>query len=128
VFLKLYNRKDGFASSEIEKAWLIRVTVNECKNLLKSAWKRNRAELDENIPAPQTHNNDLREYVDSLKPKYRVIIYLYYYERYSTNEIADILKIRQTAVTTQLNRARNQLKDMLEKEESHYGKQLQGNI
>jgi RNA polymerase sigma-70 factor (ECF subfamily) len=61
----------------------------------------------------------------TLKPKYRTVIYLYYYEGYSTNEIAKILKITQSNVTTQLKRAREQLKEIIiddNKEDNSYGK------
>jgi len=135
VFLKLYNlynRNKTFESDEAQKAWLIRVTINESKDLLKSAWRRNRNDLDESLVAPSSYSEEqtkIYDYVKQLKPKFRTVIYLHYYEGYSTNEIARILKITQTAVTTQLNRARNQLKsDMLkDDEEDNYGK-LQGFI
>ena len=132
VFMKLgLNSKKVFESQEAEKAWLIRVTMNESKNFLKSAWRRNRNDLDESliVPAPcfrSDENSDIYDYVKKLKPKYRTVIYLHYFEGYSTKEISSILKMSQTAVTTQLGRARNLLKENIEKE-NHY-ERLQGII
>jgi len=124
VFLKLCRHTKAFPTYEDEKAWLIRVTINESKNLLKSAWKKNRNTLDESLTVPYSmdskEESELYNYVKGLKPKYRTVIYLHYYEGYSTKEIAAILKISQTAVTTQLTRARAQLKENIvndEKEE-----------
>lgn len=134
VFLKLGLCGKSFASGEAEKAWLIRVTVNESKDLIKSAWRKNRGDFDDNESLSRSYTADdneseLYEFVKSLKPKYRTVIYLHYYEGYSTKEISAILKMSQTAVTTQLNRARKQLKEDItnNEEENSYGK-LQGFI
>jgi len=113
VFFKLYKHDREFPSDESEKAWLIRVTINEAKNLLKSAWLRKRADLDENLIAPEDCNLGLYEYVQRLKPNYRTVIYLYYYEEYSAKEIASILKKPQATIETQLRRARGYLKKLM---------------
>ena len=118
VFLKLYKSNTEFAADENIKAWLIRVAVNQAKSLLKTVWNTRRGELTENLTDSKGSflSDDCLElyrYVDGLKPKYRTIIYLYYYEQYSVKEIAELLKIRETTVTTQLSRARNQLKEKL---------------
>jgi RNA polymerase sigma-70 factor (ECF subfamily) len=140
VFLKLCkfcdcgNAFEKFESEEARKAWLIRVTINESKNLLKSAWLRRRDELDESLVVPENDDFGIYEYVKRLKPKYRTAIYLHYYEKYSAKEIAGFLKISESGVTTQLQRAREQLKEMIIKEESHYekyekhGKQVHRNV
>jgi RNA polymerase sigma-70 factor (ECF subfamily) len=125
VFLRMYGYKKQFADEEHKKAFLIRITVNLCKNLQKTAWMRKRVELDENIPA-DNHSYEseslLQSYVLKLKPNYRAVIYLFYYEGYCVAEIAKILKISETSVTTRLSRARNQLKAQLliDKEVAHY--------
>ena len=127
VFFKLYQRslkRKGFVSEEAKKAWLIRVTINEAKDLLKSAWKNNTCELDESLVAHENDKLGLHDYLKNLKPKYRTVIYLYYYEGYSVKEVAGILKIPQGTVMTQLKRAREQLKEMLENDEKegyYYG-------
>jgi RNA polymerase sigma-70 factor (ECF subfamily) len=119
VFLKLYKTDTEFAADENVKAWLIRVTVNQAKSLLKTVWKSRRVSFSGSEDLPTVANRlpddclELYQYVDRLKPKYRNIIYLYYYEQYSVKEVAVLLKIRETTVTTQLNRARNQLREIL---------------
>jgi RNA polymerase sigma-70 factor (ECF subfamily) len=119
VFLKLFKSEKQFVSEENRKAWLIRVAVNQAKTMLTSVWRTRITNLDNLNEAEVARGNlsddglELYEYVKDLKPKYRTIIYLYYYERYSVKEIAAILKIRETTVTTQLSRARNQLKEIL---------------
>jgi len=116
VFLKLYNCTIRFAADENMKAWLIRVAINQAKSLLRTAWRTRRGDLTESMAAEESlleNCFELYEYVKALKPKYRTIIYLYYYEEYSVKEIAGLLKIRETTVTTQLSRARSQLKEIL---------------
>lgn len=116
AFVKLMDCKCEFESSENCKAWLIRVTINLSKNLLRKRSIRFE-ELDENIPALEKEEFEMLEVVKSLPPKYRAVIHLYYYEGYSVKEIADIMRISVTAVTTRLTRARERLKDMLLREE-----------
>jgi len=131
VFFKLYTKGKSFVSDEAQKAWLIRVTINQSKDLLKSVWrnKRDNSEISEQgLAAPEYGYTELRDYVKGLKPKYRTVIYLYYYEGYSVNEIAVILKMPKSTVTTQLKRAREQLKEIIIKENDSYGSQLQGFI
>lgn len=110
VFLKLMEKT---VAPGKERAWLMQVTANECRNLLRSSWWRTTADLDETIPAPPQGNVDVYRAVMSLPPKYRVVVYLHYYECYTTGEIAGMLKISQSAVTTRLNRARLTLKEKL---------------
>jgi len=123
VFVKLMTKGKTFDSAEAEKAWLIRVAVNEAKNLLKSAWFRKTTALDESLAVPENHDLHLYDYVKKLKPKYRTVIYLHYYEKYTAKEIAVILKMPQNTVLTQLKRAREQLKTIIEKEDFDYDKQ-----
>jgi len=116
TFLRLYQYKKPFSDEEHKKAFLLRVASNLCKDLRKSAWFRKRTTLDENTPADNCFNESediLREYVLRLKPNYRAAIFLFYYEGFSIKEIATILKLSETAVTTRLNRARSQLKTQL---------------
>jgi RNA polymerase sigma-70 factor (ECF subfamily) len=128
VFIKLIRKNKTFISEDARKAWLIRVAVNESKNLLKSAWNRKRAELDESLAAPVNNEFGIYEYVKAMKPKYRSVIYLHYYEGYTTKEIAGILKIPQSTVLTQLQRAREMLKNMIIKGENCYGTKIHGII
>lgn len=111
VFLKLVEQ--GELTPGKEKAWLMQVTANECRSLLRSGWWKRTAPLDDTVPAPQTQADETIQAVMALPPKYRVVIYLRYYENYTTTEIAQLLKISQSAVTTRLSRGREQLKILL---------------
>ena len=113
VFLKLLEA-DAITPGK-EKAWLMQVTANQCRSLLRSAWWNRTAPLDETLPASEP-SWDTRQSILALKPKYRVVLYLHYYEGYTTNEMAALLKISRTAVTTRLSRAREQLRRLLEEE------------
>ena len=97
-----------------EKAWLMQVTANQCRNLLRSAWWKKTQPLEEALPAETGEDSGVYQAVMALPPKYRVVVYLRYYEEYSTKEMAQLLRISQSAVTTRLNRARQMLKPMLE--------------
>ena len=116
VFLKLIERRPAFASSEHEKAWIIRTAVNLCKDHLKSGWRRATVALDaaEAVPAPAEEEGSLLSAVNLLPPKYRTVIYLYYYEGYAAREIAQLLGEKPATVSTQLNRGRQQLRTLLE--------------
>ena len=115
VFLKYAMSEVEFASREHEKAWLIRVTINACKDLLKSFFRRHTVPLDAyvgELGAAQDHSEVL-EAVLSLPEKYRRVVYLHYYEGYTAPEIAEILGIKENTVYTQLTRGRALLRDVL---------------
>lgn len=128
VFLKLYETKTDFADEEHVKRWLIRVTVNTCKNHLASAWRRKMQLMEfqtmESVleqaaggyPAEMAvlyEDSALFEAVTSLPEKYRSVVHLYYYEDYSVKEIAQILQKKETAIRSRLMRARRMLKQQL---------------
>ena len=117
AFVKLLGYRGEFESPENCKAWLIRVTINLSKNLLRSKRSVQLEELDEGIPSLEPEEYELLETVMLLPPKYRAVIHLYYYEGYSVKEIADIIGATVSTVTTRLSRARERLKDMLSREE-----------
>ena len=119
VFLKYLQNDLDFFDSEHEKAWLIRVTINECKDLLKSAFRRYTYSLEELLvePIADSQNREVLEAVLSLPAKYKDAIYLYYYEGYSAVEIADILKLNLNTIYSRLSRAKKILKDVLGEEE-----------
>ena len=97
-----------------EKAWLAAVAVNLCKNLLASAWRQKTEPLSEELFFEHPDQSEAFWAVMALGESERAAVYLYYYEGYSTREIAKILDISVTAVTTRLNRARKHLKGKLE--------------
>ena len=118
VFLKLLEKPRTFASPEHERAWIIRTAANICKDVLKSHWRRTTVDMDAagDVPAPQAEEGSLLAAVGLLPPKYRAVIYLYYYEGYAAKEIAQMLGENPATVSTRLNRGRAKLKTMLESE------------
>lgn len=115
VFLKLYQSKTIFLSDEHVRNWLIKVTVNECRSLLRSWWWKNE-DIEHYVETlslmPQ--QKELLEDVMELPEKYRIPIYLYYYEQYNAEEIGRILHIPAATVRTRLARGRKQLRILLE--------------
>ena len=116
VFLKLFEKQPDFESLEHETAWLIRVAVNLCKSRLRLHRRKKTVPLLDIYPAENDRQHDLMQTVLSLPAKYRAIIHLFYYEGYSTKEIAEITEQKEAAVRQQLTRARHMLKDFLEGE------------
>lgn len=112
VFLKLLD-KDITLFPDAQKSWLLTCTANACKNHLRSFWQRNTQPLDGKLVLPTEEDRSLWDAVGKLKPIYRAVIHLYYYEGYNQAEIAGILGISLTAVQTRMQRAREQLKKEL---------------
>lgn len=101
-----------------EKSWFIKVTVNKCLDLLKKRKRIADKAIDGYLEAPSPLGDDLFEELQKLTPINRKIIYLYYYEGYSSKEIGKMLHKSDTAVRKQLARAKAQLKVILE--ENHH--------
>ena len=118
VFVKLLMEPREFKSPEHERAYILRMAANACKDLLKSHWHKTTVTLDAAaaVPAPQPEGGSLLEAVGRLPPPYRVVIYLYYYEGYSAKEIARLLGANPATISTRLRRGRAQLKTLLEQE------------
>ena len=121
VFLSFIRTKPVFESAEHQKAWFLRVTLNRCKSILRSAWHRKTQPLEEAFPEQDFTEREtgVMQAVHKLTQDYRTVIYLYYIQGYDTAEIAQILGVSQTTVLSRLARARKQLKGMLEGEVSH---------
>ena len=114
VFLKLLEQMS--ISPGKERAWLMQVTANQCRSLLRSGWWKRTVPLEEcTISAPEEHREVLAALL-SIPPKYRVVLYLHYYECATCAEIGKILRISQSTVTTRLSRGRKLLKDVLKGE------------
>lgn len=119
VFLKLYKWSGEFQNEEHLKFWLIRVTLNCCKQLRRSAWFRKRTELSETIRDETILEESETAWtvistVRSLPQKYRAIVEMYYYEEMSCTEIAAALKMNESTVRTRLKRTRDKLRKELE--------------
>ena len=117
VFFKLFQKKTSFASEDHEKAWLIRVTINQCKDVVKGFWWK-RIDLVENIelPLPDSGERDVLLGVLSLPQKYKDVVYLYYYQEYTVPQIAKLIQRSENTVYSQLHRARELLRQRLEGE------------
>ena len=117
VFLKYVLRTAPFDSPEHEKAWIIRVTANACKDLLRSFFRSRTVSLGVLIETPREmpeDHSDILEAVLALPEKYKDPIYLHYYEGYTAEEIGRILGKNTNTVYTLLTRARQMLKTRLE--------------
>ena len=121
-FLKYALSSVAFENEEHERAWIIRVTINACKDLLKSAFRRRTVPLEAALDQAAVQDREHREVLEavlSLPSKYREVVYLHYYEGYTAAEIGAILRKRENTVYTLLRRAREQLKQKLEGEDGH---------
>lgn len=115
TFVKYLRYLPRFENTEHEKRWFIKTSTNTCKNYLKSAWFKKVIYYDK---LPELSEEDkqeeiLQEILD-LPNKYKTTIYLFYYEGYSTDEIAKILDIKPSTARSNLHRARKKLKVSLE--------------
>lgn len=116
VFLKYVTGTTEFESEEHEKAWIIRVTINACKDLLRSFFRSRTVSLDDLLEQPDQVPEDHREVLEAvlaLPDKYRDVVYLHYYEGYTAPEIGTILHKNPNTVYTRLTRARDELRKML---------------
>ena len=117
VMYRYLKRKPTFESLEHEKAWFIRVTLNCSKTSLKSFLNNRVEEIDEQSYIFEKKEIDLTPYLNKLPKKYNAVLYLFYYEGYSTKEMAKLLHIKENNVRVLLNRARNQLRKEIESDE-----------
>lgn len=124
VFLRLLKYQPGFASLDHEKAWMIRTTLNLCRDVLKSRWSSTIRMEELSI---EDKNSYVNPYVDTddtlwtlleLPHMYRICLYLFYYEDYSIKEIAQAIEEPENTVKTRLKRGRELLKKKLQEERS----------
>ena len=106
VFLRYISKPRSFESEEHRKAWMLRVTINLCKSLLSSSWKRKTVPLDDTLSYQTKIDSDLSEYLALLPSKYRPVIHLFYYEELTTKQISEILHAKESTVRSWLSRAR----------------------
>lgn len=114
VFLKLLQNNSRFESAEHEKAWLIRVTINKCKDILKSFWRKKMVPIEGiELPFEDQTENELLQVVLSLPDKYKDVIYLFYYEEYTVPEMAQLLNKKENTIYSHLHRGRELIKQRL---------------
>ena len=115
ALIQLYRTKKEFLSDTHVKNWLVRVTINLCKNVFRSAWHKNESIEDyaNSLHFEVQEYSDLFSIVMSLDKKYSVVVLLYYQEGYSIREISSMLNVPEKTISTRLSRAREKLKTIL---------------
>lgn len=117
VLIKLLENPRQFPDKSQERAWVIRVAVNECKNWRKTAWFRRRVPLDDSLQLtvldPEPEDGSILAQVQSLPAMYREVIFLRYYEGYEVKEIAALLGKSPALVSTHLKWAKDKLRNKL---------------
>lgn len=125
VFLRIYKKQPVLPDEQSEKAYILRVTINLCKDVLKSAWNRRVMPMIEGYDAPSPQSGPEQEALRSetnellfdavmqLPTIYKDVVLLFYYNDLPTGEIARILSIPEVTVRTRLMRARNRLAQAL---------------
>ena len=124
TLLRLLEHRQPFESEEHMKHWLLRVAVNESRKLLRSFWRRTSVPLEEWRDGPVLEDPEKEELfraVMGLEAKYRLTIYLYYYEGCTVSEVAAAMKAKPSTVQTWLLRARERLRRELSQEEEKEG-------
>ena len=119
VFTKLVNNPKQFNNLNEEKYWLIRITINECKDFLRKKSKRPIINADlvnsfSNYDSETENLHYIADVVKTLPEKYRVVIILFYWDSLSIKEIAKVLKVSDDAVKKRLERARKLIKIEME--------------
>lgn len=122
TFLRFYASHIPFGNPEHEKAWLLRVCINACKDLQKSAWRTKVSAMSDEFDAPDTsarkeatpQEEALDEAMQGLSPEQRTVVHLHYFEGFSTGEIAQMLGMRSATVRSHLHRARIAMRNALE--------------
>lgn len=118
ALVRVLEKRPAFENEEHERAWLLRVTVNGCKSRLRSPWRKRRVDLSAALEiAEETVQGELAE-LSRLPPKDRAAIHLYYYEGYSTAEIAAMTSEAEGTIRSRLHRARQKLRRLLDEEDA----------
>lgn len=116
VFMKYVLSSVAFENEEHEKAWFIRVTINACRDLLRSFFRSRTVPLEELIELPADTPSDTREVLGAvleLPEKYRDVVYLHYFEGYTAVEIGRMTKKNVNTVYSLLARSKKLLRERL---------------
>ena len=119
TFLKVYRSYGQFDGESGEKTWIMRIAINVCKDFLRSAWNRrvNVVEALSDVPVTQEYphaDDTVLRAVMELKPHYKEVILLFYYQDMKISDIARMLNAPESTISVRLKRARDQLKKRLE--------------
>ena len=114
TFCRLLYHAPAFADENHKKRWLLQVAANLSRDQLRGFWRKQVTQLEDSVPASTPEELDALNAVMALPEKFRLPIHLYYYEGYSVAEVAEILKLGQSAVKMRLKRGRELLKVELE--------------
>lgn len=124
VFIKVYNKYKDFRGESSEKTWIIKITINVCKDMLRSSWlkrvittdqiasHRDGSDVEDRV-IQKSENELVFNEVLALPPAFKDVVILYYYHRYDTAQISEILKTKEGTVRSRLHRARAVLKSKL---------------
>lgn len=115
VMLKVLQKAPVFRDKEHEKAWLLRVTMNLCKDMLRYRHRRQYLPIDELALEADTEDKELLQEIAALPPKWKMVLLLHYVEGYSLKEIAGILSVSENAVKKRMQRAKKGLKERIMK-------------
>ncbi len=123
TFMRFIKCAKKLCGEEHKKAWLIRTAVNYCRDVMKSSWKKKRADMEGvclgAVIADGSLGDESREVINALMElpdKYRIILYLYYYEGYTLKEISHILKVNDSTLRSRFAAAKKMMKEYLENE------------
>lgn len=120
VFMQIIDKKPVFNDEKHEKLWIVRATINMCKSRLNLFWNKHKTSIDDaaEIGAYDSYNENSEVFsaVMSLPEKYRITVHMFYYEGYSTAEIAKLTGKTDATVRSLLYRAREKLKNILKED------------
>lgn len=117
VFLAYFQSGKTFRDEEHRKAWLLRTTMNLCRRVTHSSWRKKTLPLEEEqlppLPFREPEENQVWQALTSLEESYRLPLYFFYFQELSTQEIAHALSLRPGTVRMRLSRGREQLRALL---------------
>lgn len=123
VLIRFMQSAKQFTDEKHVKAWLLFVAANLCKDRLKSSQRKREVAIPEGydvaVSEVREEDSDIGQMVSSLPDKYRVVIHLYYYEEYSTKEIAEIIQKKEATVRSLLKRGREKLEKMMKGDDGY---------
>ena len=121
VFLKIWEKNPKFRDADHETAWVLTTTRNQCRDLQKSFYRKHRTAIEDapekSVSLVSDVDNEIWQALQSLPEKYRIVLYLYYYEGYPVKELSLLLGRRESTLQTQLATGRKLLKESLKGEQ-----------